>query len=185
MVFFHGALGNLKAYMWSWARFAEAQGMVIICPTSANGRWAADKGAETLIWIDALIRTDTRCDAESVVVVGLSNGGTGVERWATMISERCRGLVFVSPVMTEVDTPLFVSAVGRRPILVVHGGADKQIPMSYVRERVAIMDSLGLDVTARWYAEEDHALLLSAAKQFQEDLSRWLADDVGLLRLAP
>ena len=176
IVFLHGWLGNMKAYIWTWARFADQNGFVVVCPTFGNGIWKGQNADETLRWLDGLIRTDPMCDAQQVYVVGLSNGGTGVTRWATTLPNTYRGLVMISPAMKGADSPAFVSAVGTRPILVVHGEKDNRIPPDYVNRAVAVMREKGLRVESVCYHDEDHVLVLSSARRFQADLLAWIAN---------
>jgi dienelactone hydrolase len=179
VVFLHGWLGNMKAYMWRWSRFADQHGFVVICPTFGNGLWLGRNADETLQWIQTVIRADSSCDTNRVFVVGLSNGGTGVARWATSLRNTYRGLVFVSPILDGTDSPDFASAAGDRPILVVHGGKDNRVPPAHVDPCVAIMREAGLHVRSICYADADHDLILSAADQFQSDLFEWLNKEAG------
>lgn len=174
LVFLHGWLGNMKAYVWSWSRLAEQHGFVVICPTFRNGVWSGQSAEKTLRWLDTLIREDPTCNADRVIVVGLSNGGTGVTRWATVLPQTYCGLVMISPLMRNTVSPEFVSAVGPRPILVVHGGKDSRIPPTYVRDAVARMHEKGLQVQAICYPEEDHVLLLSSRDRLQSDIVSWM-----------
>ena len=146
LVFLHGWLGNMKAYVWTWKRLADEHGFVVICPSFRNGRWDGNDGEETLRWLDGLIRSDPMCDPARVIVVGLSNGGTGVTRWAITNPHTFEGLVYVSPVMEGCDTPEFMSAIDGRPVLVVHGKEDNRIPVSYVDKAVSRMKGGGVDV---------------------------------------
>ena len=185
IVFLHGWLGNMKPYVWSWARLADRCGFVIVCPTFGNGLWKGESADDTLRWLDRVIREDPMCDARQVFVVGLSNGGTGVTRWATVLPETYRGLVMVSPVMEDTDLPEFVSAVGSRPILVVHGGNDNRIPPSYVEASVARMKARGLQVRSICYADEDHILVLSSRERLQSDLLAWMSEQDRAPTTAP
>ncbi|MBF0500582.1 MAG: prolyl oligopeptidase family serine peptidase [Candidatus Riflebacteria bacterium] len=174
IVFLHGWLGNLKAYMWSWAKFADQHGFVIICPTFGNGRWKGTSADETLQWLNTIIRSDNSCDPDQVFVIGLSNGGTGVTGWATKLPNTYQGLVFISPVMDGTDAPEFAAAVGSRSVLVVHGGKDNRIPPAYVRQHVSSMTERGLCVRSICYADEDHVLILSSSDRLKTDLLAWM-----------
>ena len=174
IVFLHGWLGNMKAYMWTLSRFAEEHGFVVICPTFRNGLWEREDADDTLRWLSGVIREDSTCDPDRVIVIGLSNGGTGVTRWATVLPETLWALVFVSPVLRHTADADFVSAVGTRPILVVHGGQDTRIPPDYVDQAVSQMRSAGVRVQSICYPEEDHVLVLSAQERFHTDLLKWI-----------
>jgi len=175
IVFLHGWLGNMKAYVWSWSRFAEQHGCVVVCPTFLNGVWKGPHADEMLRWLDGVIREDPMCDVERVFVVGLSNGGTGVIRWASVLPETYCGLVMVSAVMKNTDSPEFVSTVNRRSILVVYGGEDNRIRPEYVEDAVVRMKEKGLQVRAICYREDDHVLVLSARNRLQADLLSWMS----------
>ena len=174
IVFFHGWLGNMKAYIWSWAQFADEHGYVIVCPTYLNGVWRNQTAEETIRWLYKIIREDPMCDAEQLFIVGLSNGGTGVTLWATMFPMTFSGLIMVSPIMVDADSAEFASAVGSRPILVVHGGKDNRITPAYVESSVARMKQKGLQVQSICYPEEDHILILSSNERFHSDMLSWI-----------
>lgn len=176
IVFFHGWLGNMKAYAWSWSHFAEKNGFIVICPTFKNGIWNGPEAVETISWIQGLIKSDERCDESSVYVVGLSNGGTGVVRWAEALPGTFRGLVFISPVMQGTDTKGFAAAVGDERLLIVHGSSDTRIPSDYVKECVARMTRRGLAVTSLSYDHEDHCLILSSKSRLHRDMFSWMND---------
>lgn len=177
IVFLHGWLGNMKPYIWNWTGFAEENGFVIVCPTFGNGLWKGRQADETLAWLDGLLRTDPMCDPEQVFVVGLSNGGTGVVRWAQTLPHTFRGLVMLSPVMDGTDSPEFADAVGSRPILVLHGGRDDQIPPDYVKAAVTAMRQKGLHVQSISYPDEDHIMILSSRERMQSDLLAWIGSE--------
>lgn len=174
ILFFHGWLGNMKAYAWNWSKFAEKHGVIVICPTFRNGVWQGHDARATLAWLHSFIHEDALCDPARIFAVGLSNGGTGVVRWAMEFPESFAGLVFVSPALRQTDTANFAAAVGIRPILVVHGGQDSRISSNYVAKAVGKMRGNGLHVQSICYPEEDHALLLSACARFHHDLLIWL-----------
>lgn len=175
LVFLHGWLGNLKAYSWAWREFADLNGFAIIAPTFGNGVWLGQQADDILQWTAQVIRADGRLDPGRVFVVGLSNGGTGVTRWATLLRETYQGLVYLSPVMRgTAESPDFVSAVGTRPLLVVHGGDDNRIPPGYVLEQVAELEAAGVRVERLCYSGEDHVLVLTARKRLHADLRRWI-----------
>jgi pimeloyl-ACP methyl ester carboxylesterase len=181
LVFLHGWLGNLKGYTWAWREFAEENGFVIIAPSFGNGLWSGQRADKMLKWIDQFIRKDARLDQSRVIVVGLSNGGTGVTRWAKVLPDSYRGLVYVSPVMAGTsDSPDFLSSVGSRPILVVNGSADSRISPSYVEQHFTALRRGGANIQRQSYRGEDHVLILSSRKRLQTDLRRWMVK-YGLL----
>jgi len=174
IVFLHGWLGNMKAYMWTLSRFAEEHDFIVICPTFRNGLWKGEDAENTLKWLSNVIYNEPMCNPDQIIVIGLSNGGTGVTRWAKVLPETFTGLVFVSPVLKHTDDTDFISAVGTRPILIVHGGRDTRIPPSYVNTAVNKMRKNNIHVHSICYPEEDHVLILSSQKQFHTDLLKWM-----------
>ena len=78
LVFMHGWLGNMKAYVWAWREFAEANGFAVLIPSWGNGIWDNAAGADMVRWIEQFIRKDARFDPNRVYVAGESNGGSGV-----------------------------------------------------------------------------------------------------------
>jgi pimeloyl-ACP methyl ester carboxylesterase len=115
-------------------------------------------------------------DGDRIYLVGLSNGGTGVSRVASEMPERFRGLVYISGVIESsiVTDHSFLRDWRDRPVLVIHGGADRRIPVSTARLAVAGMESGGVDVSYVEYPDEDHFLFLSRLEEVLQDVSMWM-----------
>lgn len=126
--------------------------------------------------------TQVDLDLSRLYLAGLSNGGLGVSRLATVQPEKFRGLlIFLSPVMdtTLVDSSTFHQAWHERPVLVITGAADEQIPLSYVQQRVTAFKAGGVAVTERVYPGEDHFLFFSQPEAVLSGTSAWMAATAG------
>jgi pimeloyl-ACP methyl ester carboxylesterase len=175
VVFLHGSAGNFKVYTWLWSKLAEEEGFVIIAPSYGFGNWD-QSGVESVLRAIEDVGQVVELDADRIYLAGLSNGGLGVSRLAAEVPELFRGLIFISPVMATdiVDEEPFHRQWAERPVLVITGEADDRIPLSYVEQRVAIMQAGNVDVTGIVYPGENHFLFFSQADSILEDIAAWL-----------
>lgn len=176
ILFLHGSAGNFKVYTWAWSRFAEEHGYVIISPSFGFGNWyrtggvqAAERAmsdAETVVWLDE----------ERIYLAGLSNGGAGVSRVAAEMPDRFQGLIYISGVIEPsiVTGEAFLEGWEERPVLVVHGGADRRIPVTTARSAAEEMEAGDVTVSYVEYPDEDHFLFLSRLGEVMGDVAKWL-----------
>jgi len=75
-----------------------------------------------------------------------------------------------------VDDPAFHRQWANRPVLILAGAVDRRIPLAYVEERVARLESGGVDVMSVIYPGEDHFLVFSRPERIRQDLAGWLAE---------
>jgi pimeloyl-ACP methyl ester carboxylesterase len=176
ILFLHGSAGNFKVYTWAWSRLADEQGCAIIAPSFGFGNWYQAGGVRAVKRALSDAEMVVPLDDDRIYLVGLSNGGTGVSRVASEMPERFRGLVYVSGVVEPsiVAGDSFLKDWRSRPVLVIHGGADRRIPASIARLAVAGMESGGVDVSYIEYPDEDHFLFLSRLERVLQDVSTWM-----------
>jgi pimeloyl-ACP methyl ester carboxylesterase len=176
ILFLHGSAGNFKVYTWAWSHLAEERGCAIIAPSFGFGNWYRAGGVRAVKRALSDAEMVVPLDHDGIYLVGLSNGGTGVSRVASEMPGRFRGLVFVSGVVEPsiVASDSFLRDWRNRPVLVIHGGADRRIPASTARLAVAKMESGGVNVSYVEYPDEDHFLFLSRLEEVLHDVSTWM-----------
>ena len=184
IVFLHGNGGNLKAMPWAWRTFAERNRIVVVCPTFGFGFWG-EGAAEAVesVRLDAIARLPI--DPSRVMLGGLSDGGVGVTRVARFSPDRYQGLIYISPTMNrkELADPAFRTPWQGRPVLVLQGGRDANVPKSTVDPAVALLLAQGVQVTYHVFAEEDHFLFFGRREQVFYLIEEWLPNSFKRLPL--
>ena len=177
LIFLHGAMGNFKGYTWVFTKLADEHGYAIIAPTYGGGTWSRDEKLEVLDAVHEHITREAELDQGAAYLAGLSNGGMGVSRAIAKRGARYRGFAYLSPVIEPaiIMGRAFGSDCKDRPVLIIHGEADRRIPQEGVRGAAAILASRGFSVTSRFYKDEDHFLLFSQRASVVEEMARWLA----------
>jgi phospholipase/carboxylesterase len=176
LIFLHGSLGNFKAYIWLWSKFAERNGFVVICPSFGTGLWGRSDGIDTLHRTLEFCVADSRIDPKRIYIAGLSNGAMAVTRCALHFPELIRGLIYVSPVLEEnlLSSEQYRENIAGKRVFVVYGGKDRRLPRDYVSARIELLQTLGVDVESRCYEEEEHILMVSAFDRLMNDVEAWL-----------
>jgi dipeptidyl aminopeptidase/acylaminoacyl peptidase len=176
IVFLHGSVGNFKVYTWVLAELAEELGCVIIAPSFGFGMWDRPEGVGLVR--DALADAGTlvTLDSGRLWLAGLSNGGLGVSQVANAMSERFRGCILVSPVISDAvaNSADFQKKWAGRPMLVLTGEDDERVPVSTVRAQTESLRSGGVNVRFVTYAGEDHFLLFSRRQSVLKEIVGWL-----------
>jgi pimeloyl-ACP methyl ester carboxylesterase len=179
IVYLHGAAGNFKSYTWAWSRLAEEQGYVIIAPSFGFGDWRQPGGVDAVL--NALDDAEqiVALDPARIYLAGLSNGGYGVSEASSAAPERFRGLIFLSPGMPIeiIGSPDFHNRWASRPVLVMAGGQDRRISLAYVDQRVALLESGGVDVTYITYPNADHFLFFDELDDVLGGIEAWLEEE--------
>ena len=176
LVFLHGSAGNFKAYFYLWRAVADRARVILLCPSFGFGNWNQPGGMEA---IDRAVRhavETLQADPNKILLAGLSNGGRGVTRAVALHPERYAGVLFVSAVMESaiLSAPPLPGGYLHRPVLVIHGDADRRIPIDHARHAVEVMRTRDADVTAHVYEGEDHFLLFTRVADVQEEVASWI-----------
>lgn len=175
IIFLHGAFGNFKSYTWVWSKLAEELGYVIISPSFGFGSWQPPESIAAVQNVLADAQQYVSLDQDNLYLAGLSNGGLAVSLLAKDSPDQFRGLIFISPAMTNaVNESEFHQAWATRPVLVIIGEADERISISYVNERVASLQAGGVAVSYLIYPNEDHFLFFSQADDIGQKIGQWL-----------
>lgn len=187
LVFLHGSMGSFKGYSWVLKKVADEHRLAILAPEFGVGNWWWDEKCHWLDRLSEAIAADPALDATRMVLVGLSNGGTGMTRVLREKPDRFRGYVFFSAVIEP-------SVVGQSnfswvrqtpvPVLFLHGEHDRRIPVAHVRSAAAFFQHAGFRVQLLTYPGEDHFLFFSQRDAVCHTLSSWLRDS-GILAPAP
>lgn len=141
VVAFHGMLIDSKDFMPRYTRLtetAEKHKFIIAYPNAIDRSWglAPDKVKNDLAFFDALLAkltADYKIDPHRVYVLGMSNGGyfahlVGKERSKTVAAVASHS----GPL--GLQTLAGVNADRKFPVLIIHGAADRLLPVDWARE---------------------------------------------------
>lgn len=164
LIFAHGSAGNFMSYIHVWRALADAERVVIICPTFGFGDWGKDEGLALLK--DALayaasdaFPVDQPIDPKRIFLAGLSQGGAGVTRVAPELASKLAGVILISPVL---DHAALADARWKDlRVLVLEGEEDERVPRAYVERGVRDLERTGATVTFELFSGEDHFLFFS------------------------
>ncbi len=175
LVFFHGSGGNFKVYLWILSKLADRLGFALVAPSDGLGNWTTD---ESRVGLDNALTAAsqvTTIDHTRVHIIGLSNGGLAISRLAASQGSQFASVVFLSPVFAtpEIRSSSFGEQCHDRRVLVVAGGRDDRIPLSYVEENAGQMTRAGAQVTLTAIDEADHFLVFSHRDQLLPVLEAW------------
>jgi pimeloyl-ACP methyl ester carboxylesterase len=173
LLFFHGSLGSFQGYLAALRPLAEREGFAIVAPSYGSGLWRRKASRTRIEKALDLIATDPRLDAQRVVAVGLSAGGSAVSRVGESFPERVRGLAFLSPM---IEPALFAEPWRGRPALVVHGTSDRRIPARFVERAVADLRAAAVEVRYVPVEGQDHFLYFADTDAVDAALGPWLRE---------
>jgi len=138
---FHGMLIDSKDFMPRYTQLsaaAEKHGFLLVYPNAIDRSWGLlpEKVERDLKFFDALLAKmsqDYRVDPNRVYVTGMSNGGyfahlIGKERSQTVAAVASHS----GPL--GLQTLLGVNAARKFPVMIVHGDADRLLPVEWSRE---------------------------------------------------
>jgi dipeptidyl aminopeptidase/acylaminoacyl peptidase len=75
-----------------------------------------------------------------------------------------------------IDSPAFQSAWRGRPVLVISGEDDRNIPINYVLRRVEQLKAGGVQVALISYPGEDHFLFFTQRRDVSSNIVQWIKD---------
>lgn len=153
ILFLHGSAGNFLGYLWVLKRFADAHGWAVVAPDYGFGNW--NHGDPEAVFAQLLRYIDTRPDLDGtrIVLTGLSNGGLGVGRALRHAPQRYRAVVLFSAITDLIDQGVPIDA----PFHLLHGAADRRIPLHFIEQSVARLRAAGARV-ALTVRPSDHFL---------------------------
>ncbi|MDG2122532.1 MAG: prolyl oligopeptidase family serine peptidase, partial [Verrucomicrobiales bacterium] len=171
IIFLHGSLGNFQAYIHLLKPVADQLGATLIAPTFGAGEWSRPEAPQTIQKAIGYCRSQPDIDANNITLIGLSNGGIGVTHALNNFPGHFTSFIYLSPV---IPTKNITAVPADKPVLVIHGTADRRIPLTSVQSATAHLEKLGADVTTHLHHDEDHFLFFSKPDPVIDQITRWL-----------
>lgn len=139
---------------------------LVIVPQNPGGAWNPAKINDVLEWT----KRNYPCDSTRVYVIGMSLGGYGTMDFAATYPDKIAAAMALCGGCTVKDkTPL-----GRLPLWIMHGTADRAVPVSQSKSVVEAMQDAGCDKRLRfdWFAGASHGAL--ARVLYMKKAYEWL-----------
>lgn len=115
---------------------------MVVAPQNSGGSWSPKKIAKILDWIEANHNIDTT----RIYVIGMSLGGYGTLDFAGTYPERIAAAMALCGGSTLKD----FSGLGKVPLWIMHGTADRAVPVSQSKTVVKAMQNSGHDKLLRY-----------------------------------
>lgn len=115
---------------------------MVVAPQNPGGAWNPKKIAKILDWVE----THHHVDSTRVYVIGMSLGGYGTLDFAGTYPERIAAAMALCGGSTLKD----VSGLGKVPLWILHGTADRAVPVSASQKVVKAMQDAGNDSLLRF-----------------------------------
>lgn len=115
---------------------------MVVAPQNPGGSWSPKKIAKILDWVEANHNVDTT----RIYVIGMSLGGYGTLDFAGTYPERIAAAMALCGGSTLKD----FSGLGRVPLWILHGTADRAVPVSQSKEVVKAIQKSGNDKLLRY-----------------------------------
>ena len=173
VIFLHGRSlcgRNLQRVLRYGPLDAVKRGMVlpaiVLAPQNPGGSWSPTKVMAMLDWVEAHYAVDrTR-----VYVLGMSLGGYGAMDVAGACSDRIAAAMALCGGCDLAD----MSMLGQTPLWILHGTADRAVPISASKRVVNYLESTGNDTRLRydWLPGASHGALARAF--YLKDTYDWL-----------
>ena len=149
IIFLHGASlcgNNLQRVRRYGLLHAIAKGRyypcMVIAPQNPGGAWNPDRIARVLDWVEERHDIDTT----RVYVIGMSLGGYGTLDFAGTYPDRVAAAMALCGGSTLKD----FSGLGRIPLWILHGTADRAVPVSQSKAVVKAIKDSGNDALLRY-----------------------------------
>jgi predicted esterase len=173
LVFLHGHGGNSLLYPHLLRPFADQFRCVLVCPSFGYGNW---EHPHSTLCVDRAVRYALEhfpdIDPRRVFLAGLSQGGAGVGRAAVALPEVFAGLVFISATMEPAVLDNEVLTV--KPVLVIHGDADRHVTLKSVEKGIDALRSAGADITVSRDPAGTHFLLFAQPDEVLRQVGEWI-----------
>ena len=139
---------------------------MVVAPQNPGGPWAPEKIARVLDWVEAHHDIDTT----RVYVIGMSLGGYGTLDFAGTYPDRVAAAMALCGGCTLRD----MGGLGRLPLWIMHGTADRAVPISQSKAVVKSMQRDGHDSRLRytWLQGASHGAL--ARVFYMQKTYEWL-----------
>ncbi|MBE7465767.1 MAG: hypothetical protein HS116_20020 [Planctomycetes bacterium] len=176
LLFVHGSAGNFKAYLYVWKSFADRHGFAIVAPTYGFGNWDHQGGLDTLRRARDWIDRQPTLDSKRVYIAGLSNGGKGVGLIVDREADRYAGVVLISAVAPkrQPGEAAWKSRWRHMPVLMLHGGEDDRVPLTYAQQVARDLESGQAQVCLETYWKENHFLFYSKREEILVRVAAWM-----------
>lgn len=115
---------------------------MVIAPQNPGGSWNPKKILKILDWVESSYNVDTT----RVYVIGMSLGGYGTLDFAGTYPERIAAAMALCGGSTLKD----LSGLGKVPLWILHGTADRAVPVSQSKNVVKSMKTSGNDKLLRY-----------------------------------
>lgn len=115
---------------------------MVIAPQNPGGSWNPEKILKILDWVESSYNVDTT----RVYVIGMSLGGYGTLDFAGTYPERIAAAMALCGGSTLKD----LSGLGKVPLWILHGTADRAVPVSQSKNVVKSMKASGNDKLLRY-----------------------------------
>ncbi len=115
---------------------------MVVAPQNPGGAWNPKKIAKILDWVE----THHNVDSTRIYVIGMSLGGYGTLDFAGTYPERIAAAMALCGGSTLKD----VSGLGKVPLWILHGTADRAVPVSASQKVVKTMQDSGNDSLLRF-----------------------------------
>lgn len=181
VIFLHGAslCGNNLSKLKRYGVLDAIEGgkiipTLVVSPQNPGGSWKPDKINDVLEWM----KTNYRVDTTRVYVLGMSLGGYGTLDFAGTYPEK----VAAAMALCGGTTLKNVEGLSKVPLWIMHGTADRAVPISQSKSVVEKLESMKGDKLLRydWVKGASHgalARLFYLQKTYDWLFSHSLADN--------
>ena len=146
----HGGSGHGSSMLWSWLRTVRTEEVVLVTPTSLNETWALNdpqQDAQNLQRILDAIRRIVKVDENSIMLTGMSDGGTFTY---VLGFGDASPFTHLAPYSSFFD-PSLIQFVSRErllglPVCITHGVHDTMFPVDMARTASKVLADAGANV---------------------------------------
>ena len=179
-VFLHGHGTNYLVLLHALRPLADRLRVVLVAPTFGYGNWEAPGGVEAIGRATQFGLKTYAADPDRVFLAGLSQGGAGVSRAGAASPGLYAGLVFLSATMepSVIGSEAFSTGWKGRPVLVIQGERDHNVPLRSVMSAVGRMEDSGAKVTTHIDPGAGHFLFFAKLDETLGQIAKW-AEGVG------
>jgi pimeloyl-ACP methyl ester carboxylesterase len=181
LLFLHGSGGNFKVYTHLLRNVADRRRCVVVAPSFGFGNWYRPGGTETIERARTFAEQQLHTDPARVILMALSNGGTGATRVLASSARPFAATIFLSAVMEPevMEMEAFARAVEGRPSLLLTGARDDRIPLRHELVAEERLREAGALVEMLVDPGEDHFLWFDRPEDVDRALDRFLGDVLG------